>query len=158
MLKVKVKVTQSCPTLCDPMDCSLWNSPGQNTGVGSLFLLQQISLIQESNQGLLHCRQILSNWAMKEAPSSMLRLSINISCRQVWWQWIPLVFIYLVMSEKKSFSFTLKDTRCRILGVQFSPTLYFLPEWFLRGVLQFLFLFLYRKEGFLHVPCPLRVC
>ena len=28
-------VTQSCPTLCDPMDCS----PGQNTGVGSLSLL-----------------------------------------------------------------------------------------------------------------------
>ena len=27
-----VKVVQSCPTLCDPMDYSLWNSPGQNTG------------------------------------------------------------------------------------------------------------------------------
>ena len=39
---VKVKVTQLCPTLCDPMDCSPWNSPGQNTGVGSLFLLQGI--------------------------------------------------------------------------------------------------------------------
>ena len=31
---VCVKVTQLCPTLCDPMDCP-WNSPGQNTGVGS---------------------------------------------------------------------------------------------------------------------------
>ena len=31
----------------------------KNTGVGSLSLLQQIFLIQESNQGLLHCRQIL---------------------------------------------------------------------------------------------------
>ena len=38
--KVKVKVAQSCPTLCDPMDCSSWNSPGQNTGVGSLSLPQ----------------------------------------------------------------------------------------------------------------------
>ena len=28
---VKVKVAQLCPTLCNPMDCSLWNSPGQNT-------------------------------------------------------------------------------------------------------------------------------
>ena len=36
-----------------------WNSPGQNTGVGSLFLLQGIFPIQESNLGLLHCRQIL---------------------------------------------------------------------------------------------------
>ena len=30
----------------------------QEYGVGSLFLLQQIFLTQESNQGLLHCRQI----------------------------------------------------------------------------------------------------
>ena len=31
----------------------------KNTGVGSLSLLQQIFLIQELNQGLLHCRQTL---------------------------------------------------------------------------------------------------
>ena len=35
----KVKVAQSLPTLCD---YSPWNSPGQNTGVGSLSLLQEI--------------------------------------------------------------------------------------------------------------------
>ena len=28
--KVKVLVTESCPSLCNPMDCSL---PGKNTGV-----------------------------------------------------------------------------------------------------------------------------
>ena len=39
---MKVKVTQSCTTLCDPMDCSSWSSPGQNTGVCSLSLLQGI--------------------------------------------------------------------------------------------------------------------
>ena len=38
---------------------SPWNSPGQNTGVGSLSLLQRIFPIQELNQGLLHCRWIL---------------------------------------------------------------------------------------------------
>ena len=38
---------------------SPWNSPGQNTGVGSLSLLQGIFPIQELNQGLLRCRQIL---------------------------------------------------------------------------------------------------
>ena len=38
---------------------SLWNSPGQNTGVGSCSLLQGIFLTQESNWSLLHCRQIL---------------------------------------------------------------------------------------------------
>ena len=55
---MKVRVTQSCPTLCDPMDFSPWNSPGQNTGVGSLSLLQGIFPTQGLNPGLLHCRQI----------------------------------------------------------------------------------------------------
>ena len=45
-------VAQSCPTLCDPMDCSLpgssvlRDSPGKNTGVGCHFLLQGIFLTQ----------------------------------------------------------------------------------------------------------------
>ena len=43
--KVKMKVAQSFPTLCDPF----WNSPGQNTGVGSLSLLQGIFPTQGSN-------------------------------------------------------------------------------------------------------------
>ena len=58
VLLVIVKVAQLCPSLCDPMDCP-WNSLGQNTGVGSLSLLQGIFLTQELNWGLLHCRQIL---------------------------------------------------------------------------------------------------
>ena len=38
---------------------SPWNSPGKNTGVDSLFLLQGIFPIQGLNPGLSHCRQIL---------------------------------------------------------------------------------------------------
>ena len=38
---------------------SLWNSPGQNTGVGSLSFLQEIFPTQGSNPGLPHCRQTL---------------------------------------------------------------------------------------------------
>ena len=38
---------------------SPWNSPGQNTGVGSLSLLQGIFPTQGSNPGLPHCRHIL---------------------------------------------------------------------------------------------------
>ena len=41
----EVKVTQLCLTLCDP-----WNSPGQNTGVGSLSLLQGVFPTQGSAQ------------------------------------------------------------------------------------------------------------
>ena len=52
-------VTQSCPTLCNPMDSSVHgDSPGKNTGVGFHALLQGIFLIQGSNPGLLNCRQI----------------------------------------------------------------------------------------------------
>ena len=38
---------------------SLWNSPGQNTGMGSLFFLQGIFPTQGSNPDCPHCRQIL---------------------------------------------------------------------------------------------------
>ena len=43
---VHAKLLQSCPTLCDPMDCSSpgcsvhGDSPGKNTGVGCYALLQ----------------------------------------------------------------------------------------------------------------------
>ena len=56
---MKVKITQLCLTLCDPMDYSPWNFPGQNTGVGSLSLLQGIFPTQGLNLGLQYCRQIL---------------------------------------------------------------------------------------------------
>ena len=56
---MKVKVTQSCQTLCNPVDYCPWNSPGQNAGVGGLSLLQGIFPTQQLIPGLLHCRQIL---------------------------------------------------------------------------------------------------
>ena len=45
---------------------SPWNSPGQNTGVGSLFLLQGIVTTQGSNSGLPHCRWILYQLSHRE--------------------------------------------------------------------------------------------
>ena len=62
-----VKVAQSWLTLCNPMDCP-WNSLGQNTGVGSLSLLQGIFPTQESDPGLPHCRQILYQLSHKGSP------------------------------------------------------------------------------------------
>ena len=47
---------------------SPWNSPGQNTGVGSLSLLQGIFPTQGSNPGLLHHRQILYQLSHKGSP------------------------------------------------------------------------------------------
>ena len=45
---------------------SPWRSPGQNTGVGSLSLLQGIFPTQGLNPGLPHCRQILYQLSHKD--------------------------------------------------------------------------------------------
>jgi len=47
---------------------SPWNSPGQNTGVGSLSLLQGIFPTQGSNSGLPHWGRILYQLSHKGSP------------------------------------------------------------------------------------------
>ena len=103
---MKVKVAQSCLILCDPTDytvhgilqarifsllqviepsfpplqvTSLPAEPQgtpKNTGVGSLSLLQQIFLTQESNKGLLHCRWILYQLSYQGSPQMLAWLLI----------------------------------------------------------------------------------
>ena len=108
-ISLKVKVAQSCPTLCDPHGIlqarilewvafpfsrrssqprsptlqadSLSAEPQRkpkNTGKGSLSLLQQIFTIQESNQGLLQCRQILYQLSYKASPNVGLNFTLLI--------------------------------------------------------------------------------
>ena len=47
---------------------SPWNSPGQNTRVSSLSLLQRIFPTQRLNLGLLQCRRILYQLSHKGSP------------------------------------------------------------------------------------------
>ena len=73
-VKSESEVTQSCPTLHDPMDCSPPGSSSmgfsrQEYWSGLPFLFQRIFLTQGSNPHLLHYRWILYYWATKEAPS-----------------------------------------------------------------------------------------
>ena len=55
-----VLVAQLCPTLCNPMDCSLPGSSvhgilqAKNTGMGCHSLLQRVFLTQGLNPGLPH--------------------------------------------------------------------------------------------------------
>ena len=79
MSESESEVAQSCPTLCDPMDCSL---PGSSLhGIlqarvlecVAIFLLQGIFLTQGSNPGLLLCRQTLYQLIHKEGPGSHYR-------------------------------------------------------------------------------------
>ena len=55
---------------CDPMDYIVHEilPSSQNTGVGSLSLLQGIFQTQGSNPGLLHCKRILYQLRYKGSP------------------------------------------------------------------------------------------
>ena len=77
----KVKVTQSCLTHCDPMDCCPWNSPGQNTRVGSLSLLQGIFPTQGSSPCLPNCRQILFQLSHQGSPRILQWVAYPFSSR-----------------------------------------------------------------------------
>ena len=67
---------QSCPILCDPVDCSLPGSsvhgdfPGKNIGVGCHAFFQGIFPIQGLNPDFpaFHCRQILYCLSQQGSP------------------------------------------------------------------------------------------
>ena len=69
--KTEVKVTQSCLTLRTHGVCSPWNSPGQNTGVGSLSLLQGIFPTQGLNPGLPQYKWILYQLSHQGNPRTL---------------------------------------------------------------------------------------
>ena len=87
--KWKVKVAQSCPIL------SPWNSPGQNTGVGSPSLLQGIIPTQDWTQVSRIADGFFTSWASREAPRLVgivkMQASGNIflggSCILCWCLW-----------------------------------------------------------------------
>ena len=88
-LKVKneSEVAQLCPTLSDPMDCSLpkllhpWDFPGKSTGVGCHFLLQcmKVNFPGKSIGAGCHCLLRTQDvWADRTVPGHN-KFSINMS-------------------------------------------------------------------------------
>ena len=76
-----------------------WNSPGQNTGVGSYSVFQGIFPIQGLNPGLPHCRQILY---------------------QIWYQGSPRILEWVAHSFSSGISQSRNRTRVScILGKHF---------------------------------------
>ena len=63
---------------------SPWNSPGQNTGVGSLSLLQGIFPTQGLNPGLPYCRWILYQLSPKGSPRVLEWVAYPFSSRSFW--------------------------------------------------------------------------
>ena len=99
---------------------SPWNSPGQNTGVGSLSLLQGIFPTQESNQGLLHCRWMLYQLSYQGSPVLII---LGTSHKQnqavlsfcVWFISFNITssrFIHVVACVRISFLVGLNDISC----------------------------------------------
>ena len=63
-----------------PLTMQLWNSPGQNTGMGSLSLIQGIFPTQGSNPGLPHCSWILYQLSHKGSPRILEWVAYPFSC------------------------------------------------------------------------------
>ena len=82
-------VAQSCPTLCDPEDCSLpdssvhGDSSGKSTRVGCDALLQGIFPTQGSNPGPPHCMRILYRFSHQGSPNHFIVIlnSVFYLCR-----------------------------------------------------------------------------
>ena len=72
-----MKVAQSCPTLCDPLELyTPRNFPSQNTGVGSLSLLQGIFLTQGLNPPTLQADSLLAEPPEKPKNTGVSSLSL----------------------------------------------------------------------------------
>ena len=75
--------SESCSVVSDswpPHELySPWNSLGQNTGVGSLSLLQGIFPTQGSNPGLPHCRRILYQLSHQGSPRMLEWIAYHFS-------------------------------------------------------------------------------
>ena len=82
MNKVLIKVSESGSVVSDSLRphglFSPCNSPGQNTGVGSLSLLQRIFPTQGSNPGLQHCRRLLYQLNHKASPRILEWVKIKV--------------------------------------------------------------------------------
>ena len=85
---------------------SPWNSPGQNTGVGSHSLLQGIFLTHRLKPDLPHCRRILSQ--LRHKRDWLFFLHINI-----------VILLYANLHLR----FSLKKVNILIISVQFSSVM-----------------------------------
>ena len=82
----RVKAAQLCPTLRPHGLYGSWNSPGQNTGVGGLFLRQGIFPTQGSNPGLPHCRQSLYQLSPQRSPHKYVQLISDKGEKAIQWR------------------------------------------------------------------------
>ena len=78
---------------------SPWNSPDQNTRVGSCFLVQGIFPTERSNPGLLHCMRILYQLSHQGSPKERIdtgNRNAILACR-----WLMKLIWSCILKEKE---------------------------------------------------------
>ena len=98
-------VAQSCPTLCDPMDCS---QPGSSYGISQAWILEWCTIFlfptQGANSHLLTGRWILYCWATRETQwdhsnnNFLVLMSVLWFIRwyNIWRRWVkPIQKVYV---------------------------------------------------------------
>ena len=122
-LYVCAESLKSCPTLCDPKDCSPpsssvhGDSPGKNTGVGFHALLQGIVPIQGSNLRLLHRHSqagFFTTSATWEAHSHIWTCvfeCVNISSVNLHWGFITVKISWKIILEPSVHCTDLRDSQ-----------------------------------------------
>ena len=130
-LVLYAKSLQSCPTLCDSMDCRPSGSSvhgislGKNTGVGSHSLLQRICPSQGSNPCLLR----LLNWQMDTLPllppgkppcivyywPELIHLWFISKCLYI--IFLFLIAFYLICNSRMEIFFILENQKCHSIQV-----------------------------------------
>ena len=99
------------------------NSPGQNTGLGSHFLLQGIFPTQGSNPGLPHCRWILYQLSYQGSPRILKWVAYPFSSGSSWprnWTGVFCIAEYSLLAEVPG-----KPT----IPLMISPILQYLRSW-----------------------------
>ena len=105
---LRAKLLQSCPTLCNPMDCGPWGSSvhgilqAKKTGMGCHSLLQGIFPIQGSNPCLYVSVSCIGRRAPyhkhhMESPESAIHISIYVYTIYLY-RWIPSFLSFPLLS------------------------------------------------------------
>ena len=120
---LKESESESCSVLSDSLRShglySPWNSPGQNTEVGSCLLLQGIFPTQGLNPGFPHCRQILYQLSHRGSPIALCVL------------YIFCFYLWFIFSQKLQFSFLLSLSICSVMSEFCDPM-----DYTVHGILQ----------------------
>ena len=83
-----------------------WNFLGENTGRDCHSLLQEIFLTQGLNLGLLHCKQILYIWAIREVDKNLIWEVRNKFIYNKWGQLIRLPCCLLILTWQSKSQWT----------------------------------------------------